>query len=842
MSFFTVIVNKKYFVFLLVSFSYFKVYAQQQELPLSQILAELQQRYEVTFTYADENVKGISIIPPAKNISLNEALEYLREATNLIFEQLNEQFIALRKPDSSLINLCAILIDSETKEPIVGAAIQVGNRFTTSNDTGYFELKRFEKEMPLLIQSLGYNALELKANTITGTPCGTILMKPQPLTLKEIIVTNYITEGINKKLDGTFEVRARNLGILPGLIEPDVLQTIQALPGIQSINETVSDINVRGGTNDQNLVLWDGIKMYQTGHFFGLISAYNPYMTDEVILIKNGTTAFLGDGVSSTIDIRSDNRLAEKFTGGGGLNLVNGDLYAKIPLSKKATVQLSTRRSISSILQTPTYNQYFDRAFRDTDVLQEISNGDSIRITTNENFDFYDVSVRFLYNISPKDRLNVNFLHVVNDIEYQENAILNNIQESKTSGLEQKSLASGLSYSRLWNEKVKSSVQLYLSSYQLQAVNFDVFNDQRLIQENKVLDTGFKLDTRLTITDHFDLFSGYQFFEIGVTNLEDINNPRFRRLIKKVNRSHVGFVEANYSSPSENTNIRLGLRTHYFPKFDEVRAEPRLAFTQKLLKNFTFEILGEFKNQITTQTIDFQNDFLGIEKRRWVLSDNQDTPIIRSKQISSGLHYQKEELLVSLEGYVKRVNGITSSSQGFLNQFQFVRSIGNYDASGLDLLISKRLNKFSTWISYSKSHNTFEFPDFEPSSFPNNLEIRHTIASGASYQSEHVQLSAGLSWHSGKPFTEPDGVVDNKIVYQLPNSSRLEDYLRLDFSAKYSFMLSKTSKGHVGVSLWNIFDKDNIVERYYRLENSNLNVLEQSALGITPNFTIRIFF
>lgn len=58
-------------------------------------------------------------------------------------------------------------------------------------------------------------------------------------------------------------------GILPGLIEPDILQTVQALPGIKSIDETVSDINVRGGTNDQNLILWNGIKMYQSGHFLG---------------------------------------------------------------------------------------------------------------------------------------------------------------------------------------------------------------------------------------------------------------------------------------------------------------------------------------------------------------------------------------------------------------------------------------------------------------------------------------------------------------------------------------------------------------------------------------------
>jgi len=95
--------------------------------------------------------------------------------------------------------------------------------------------------------------------------------------LEEVVITNYLTSGISKNIDNTITIKPEKFGILPGLIEPDVLQTIQALPGILSADETVSNINVRGGTHDQNLILWNGIKMYQSGHFFGLISAFNPY-------------------------------------------------------------------------------------------------------------------------------------------------------------------------------------------------------------------------------------------------------------------------------------------------------------------------------------------------------------------------------------------------------------------------------------------------------------------------------------------------------------------------------------------------------------------------------------
>ena len=86
-------------------------------------------------------------------------------------------------------------------------------------------------------------------------------MQPEIEALEEVVLEDYLTLGIYKKKDGSLEIRSQELDILPGLTEPDILQALQALPGIQSINETVSNINVRGGTHDQNLILWDGIKM-----------------------------------------------------------------------------------------------------------------------------------------------------------------------------------------------------------------------------------------------------------------------------------------------------------------------------------------------------------------------------------------------------------------------------------------------------------------------------------------------------------------------------------------------------------------------------------------------------
>lgn len=808
---------------------------------LQKVLAVLENRYDITFTYADDNIAGVSVTPPSDKFNLAEALRYLQQSTGLHFQQLNERFVTISKAEGSQ-EICGIITYSDTGEGVAGASIQSGESFSISNENGYFSLKDISADSTVHIRFVGYKSMDIPVREFLGAPCKNIIIEPHFTPLEAIFVSAFITEGIDKKVDGSLVINAETLGMLPGLTEPDVMQTIQTLPGIQSINETISDINVRGGTNDQNLILWDGIRMYHSGHFFGLISAFNPYLTEKITLVKNGSSAGAGDGVSSTIDIRTDEQLSEYFSMGAGLNMINGDVLARIPLSEKTSLHVSARRSIADVMKTPAYKQYFMRAFRGSDVTDS-PDPDSM-IEKNEKFYFYDTSLKFLYNITSKDKLRISFLNVNNDIEYEESALINNINEIRASGLEQQNLASGIFYSRLWNEKFRTSAQLYLSSYKLGAANSDLQNDQLLLQENKVLDTGLKTDARIRLTTNIDLFTGYQFFETGITNLDEINNPPFRRSIKKVLRTHAAFSEVDFTS--DRTNMRMGVRANYLPAFQQFIIEPRFAFNQNLLEDFYLEILGEMKHQTTTQIIDLQSDFLGVEKRRWVLSNDDDIPIIKSKQVSGGLYYRKNRFLISLEGYYKSVEGIITSSQGFQNQFQFIRTSGNYKTIGVDFLTSKKFDQFTIWFSYSNAENTLEFNELIPPSFPGNLDIRHRAIFGGSFQKNGLELSAGLNWHSGKPFTEPvkmKEMANNTINYDIPNGSRLDDYLRIDISGKYLFSISKRVKGQVGASVWNILDRQNIVNTYFLInDNRQLESIQQPSLGRTANVILRVTF
>lgn len=755
-------------------FSFSNTYSQttKTEKPdLTSVLRLLENRYNVSFSFADKIIKGKKSVVPPSTLTLKEALQVIEDSTNLEFKILDNRFIAVRLPKR--------------------------NR----NRVRY---------------------------------------------LQEVFITNFLTSGISKTTTGAITLKPKTIGILPGLIEPDILQSIQALPGILSIDETVSNINVRGGTNDQNLILWDGIKMYQSGHFFGLISAFNPYLTRSVLVSKNGTSAIYGDGVSSTIDMKLDNNLNHSLSSGIGFNLIHADGFAKLPLSNKLEVQLSARRSITDGIETPTYKQYFDRIFQDTDITNNHSNTNQT-ISANEAFYFYDVGTKVLYDFSEKDKFRFNFTNIYNTLNYLEEASNTNSSEALSSGITQHNMAGGVTYNRQWNDSFSTDVQVYASNYKLEALNFDVLNNQRLIQENEVLDTGIKLQSNFTLTENFSWINGYQLQEIGITNLQDVNNPIFKSRIKKVLRSHSAFSEVTYLSNDNNTKFKAGIRGNYINKFRELNIEPRLSFNHRFLKAFKVEVLGEFKSQTTSQVIDRQNDFLGVEKRRWVLANNTTIPIIKSKQASVGLHYNNNMLLISAEGYIKKVDGITTRSQGFQNQYQFVNAIGSYEIKGFDFLINKQLKNASTWLSYSFSKNNYLFNTLNNSiAFPNNTDIGHAITFAGTYAINNLKLALGINWHSGKASTHPNAVnpiFDGSVNYNRPNSTNLDSYFRTDFSSTYNFNLSENSKAKIGISIWNLLNERNILNTYHVLDETNtVSKVENKSLGLTPNLSFRVSF
>lgn len=817
------------------------LFGQEKPMPLRTVFEQLETQFDCSFSFADDDLKGHFLTRDNPANSLVDALGFLRQHTLFDYTLLRDRTVAVKKR-GGLISVCFTVLDDENSLPLTDVSVVTPyQQFPTGQDgTLSFEVR--SPDDTILLSYTGFENKEIRASSVSRTPCTFVVLNKKIEYLTPVVFTNYLAKGISKNINGSLKVNYDEFDILPGLIEPDVLQTIQALPGIQSVNETVSFINIRGGTNDQNLILWDGIKMYQSGHFFGLISAFNPNLTNEVTLIKNGSDVTYGDGVSGIISMQGDPRINSKFRAEWGTNLINTDAFVDVPLGTKASVQISGRKSINGIVETPTYNAYFDKAFQNTEV---ISNSDS-QMTSDDSFTFYDTHTRLLYNPTEKDRIRVNFMVVANQLEFLENAVIDELPMSLRSDLEQNNLSAGVYYERIWNPSFSSDVQLYGSSYELKATNSDILNNQSLLQGNEVLESGFKITNRNDISPIFSARWGYQFNETGITNFEQLNNPFFERTDKQVLRTNSIFSEVTIQPRNNRTIINFGLRVNHISKFNDVLWEPRLSFNHRFLKHFTFEVLGELKSQTTSQVIDFQNDFLGVENRRWVLSNPENIPVLKGKQFSIGIGYSKDDWLVSAEPYIKEVSGITSQSQGFQNQFQDFRVNGSYLVTGVDLLISKRFRNIDTWLSYSYANNEYTFEALTPQKFPNNIDIRHTVTYGMNVSWKNFKFSGGFNWHSGKPTTLPvagNEVTDGVINYGSPNAWNIKEYIRVDISGTYAFNVTNKIRGFAGVSIWNLFNTSNTVNRFYRLvDEDTVERIDERALDFTPNATFRLQF
>lgn len=812
--------------------------------PLQSILDEIAEKHLVKFSYIDEELAVYQLAPPDASLTLDAKLSYIEKHTRLRFETAAKNFYTIYNDRRMDKPLCGFLIDSQSGLPVENAAITIPalGITTASDSSGYFELPVLTPNN-IFIRHMGYAPKQLSPQELYVSDCPKIMMAVIVQELTEIITQRYLTTGISRNDFGEVTVKPAKFGILPGLTEPDVLQTMQQLPGVSSMDETISNINVRGGTHDQNLFTYNGIRMFQTGHFFGLISAFNPMLATHIKISRNGSSAFLGESVAAAIDISSHTRVIDSCYNAVSIDMINANFFSKIRLSNNATLQAAGRRTFTDIVKTPTFKAYENRVFQNN-IITDLTDGKAVGIESGKDFYFYDFSLQYHQKLG-RHELIADAIGIENRVDFEQQIV----SAQKQSYAAQRNFGASLNWKSHWNEKHESDLQGYLSWYKLDAENQT--GDQNTQQENRVLNKGFRIKHAFIPATKIKINAGYQFDETSIINTDEVDNPPFLRKSTEVSRSHALIAEGLYESENKKTQLQIGLRSNYFEKFALFRFEPRLAFSQTLSQAWKFDLQAELKSQTLSQVIDVQDDFLGIEKRRWVLANDKDIPVQKSRQASFGFTYLHNGWLFSIDNFYKEISGISSKSQGFQNQYEFMNVTGKYDVLGTEILLQKSFSKFYTWISYAWNENQYYFESLTPTEFPNNTSISHSMSWAGIYEWRKLRFALGTKWHSGKFYTASSGFVidqdnpaNSSVTYLAPNSERLSDYVQVNFSASYQWDLKQKTSLFMSFSILNLFDRSNIINRYYRintLQNTVENV-DTYSLGFTPNACIRIYF
>ncbi len=760
---------------------------------------------------------------------------------------------------------------SQERLPFADIVIKGTKQGASTNVDGYFSLIGAPEEaLTLQVFYVGYNSLEvnIKAGN-TAIKNLEIQLKSGGVELEEIVVSGRSYKVMNASEGiSSIQISPAQLALLPNVGEVDIFRSLQLLPGVSGSNESSSGLYVRGGTPDQNLVLLDGMTVYNVDHFFGFFSAFNADAVKDVQLYKGAFPAKYGGRLSSVVDLTGKTGDPNKMHGSLGLNLLNARAGIQVPLFEKGSFSINGRRSYTDIIRSGLYNSIFD-VFTQTENPPDI---EGLDVTTVEpDFYFFDLNSKLSFSPSDKDVVAFSFYsgadHLVefNDISIErgENpTILIELDVDENSDWGNKGFSG--KWSRQWDAKWYSNLLVATSNYfseynrdldiQATLVEQDtVVFDQNIktLEDNDVKDLSFRLDNELQLSGKHKLeFGGL--LTLAEVDYNFVRDDTLTILDLQQEAQYAAAYISDTWTPTPKLSINAGLRSTYYDISDEIYWSPRLSFQYNLTDKI--KIKGgygkhyQFVNRIVNENVtEGSRDF-------WLLADNDLVKVSSAEHFILGAAYETDGYIFDVEAYRKDLSNLAEFSLRFQrNDIDLDRLffLGSGYAEGIEFLLQKKKGAYTGWLTYTLARVRNNFPELNNGfEFSALHDQRHEFKTVHSFEVDNYRFAATFVYASGKPFTEPsgqysiellDGQTNSYISVGAKNASRLPAYHRLDLSAHYLHKVGRFDMDF-GLSIFNFYNRRNVWYREYDFTNTPPIISEIQYLGLTPNLSAEIKF
>ncbi|MFA8436308.1 MAG: carboxypeptidase-like regulatory domain-containing protein [Marinifilaceae bacterium] len=755
-------------------------------------------------------------------------------------------------PKVRSVTLSGYIKDSKSHEAMIGATLYEPKSLkgTTTNVYGFYSISLLPGKYDFRVSYVGYKnkkiSVELLENTVldifidSQNELGEVVVKA--FEKREAVETNRMS--INK-------IPLSKLTSLPSLMgEKDIVKTIQLFPGIQS-GSNGSGLFVRGGGPDQNLMLLDGVPIYNSNHLLGFLSVFSGTAVNSAEIVKGGFPARYGGRLSSVVDVRMKEGDMNDFHGELSLGLLAGKLRLEGPLIKgKTSFSFSARRTWADL------------------VLDEVLKNSDYKL----HYSFHDINAKVNHRFSSRSRLYLSYYTGNDFFVVDDQAPIEDLHPRYRNTLDWGNQVASLRWNYVLNPKLFSNFTLTYSNYNYETNDFFV-SDTKQTDRNQLEEYDF--DSQSDIEDlgiRFDLDylpAPNQYVKLGGGFIRHLYKPVVQQIYNRY-----GKIES-YDQPG---SIKEYANEYYFYFEDDIKIgknvkinpgmhlagfhvggvnylsfQPRINALLKLNKRSSVKLSYSKMTQFIHL---LSNPGIGLPTDLWVPSTDKVKPENAHHFALGFTRLLPRSFELNLEAYYKEMDHLidyqtTSSYYTSRKNWEEKVEIGQGQSYGIEFLLEKKRGRTTGWLTYTCAYANRKFDminfgkkfDYKyDRRHELNLAFTHRFSKRFDFGGVFVfgtghALTLGLDRYRsfenviGDPSWGAIRNVEKRNNYRLPNYHRLD--LNVNFHKQKRF-----GKRTWSVGVYNVYNRRNPFMYYVdSKENGTYQLTQVSLSSILPYFS-----
>lgn len=755
--------------------------------------------------------------------------------------------------------------DSLSGESLIGASIMIKkkNQGVVSNAYGFYSIRIDTLDQSSLEFSyIGYQTKNIPFSGLLEGNTNIKLLPNARINEVQIIGTQSNQSEIN--LSNT-TINPKSLKNLPAIAgETDLMHYIKILPGVQS-DEGSSSLSVRGGLEDQNVILMDGSPVYNVNHFGGIFSLFNTDIVQYVKFYKGAFPAYLGGRLSSVTDVRLKDGSMKNYQSQGTIGLLSSKVAVDGPIVKNKSSFLISARTCMLPLYIPL-------------------------LSTNMTYNFYDLNLKLNYILSERDRL---YFSIYKGKDRQK--IFTPDQSDQNTVIEELNDWGNDVISTRWNHvfssRLFSNLTLAYSNYSLEIDNKSetVIDTSKFYYNNNFHSSIQTYSAALNL----DYYLAHGSVLKGQVKIQQHNSePSYQEYETisnyAVSQGKVGgdliigreaILALNHLWETDKLKLNSGLRyTYYLTENTFYQSlEPRIALSFDLPGSFKFlfayDKMGQFIHKVSSNTIGLPIDY-------WLPITKQIKPKT-GWQLTAGINRRIfDGVIVKLEAYYNEGNNYLSFDEGKTifgytgNWEDIIHTSGNGKSKGIELSLEINKDRYSGAIYSTLAKTDYQFEEINNGiPFPSDYDRRFSLNTYHIFKLND-RWSASLQWQfgTGLPVTLPESkypaprfIQDNSgtnwmpaynytqddiIVFSEKNKYRMESFHRLDIAFVWH-KAGRRGDHSLNFSVFNVYARINPYYYYIKEENvlenfqtksSRLMIYKQGLVPFLPSISYSFRF